>query len=222
MTLPRSTHSSLTDTPRGYKYSDMSEYLRFPRLDASTAVGVAAERLSDLEARHGQVGQMVGTMANSPSVVAGYLDLSRAMKRTKLPRDITERISLAIQDHLGCELCLQAHTNAARAVGINEGEIALARAGTSADPGIAPIVRFGRQVLAGPAWITDADVDELLALGLRDRDVLDIVALVALNVLTGTFNLVAGLEPEPPTNPPANQAVGTTPGSAALSKETTS
>jgi hypothetical protein len=29
-----------------------------------------------------------------------------------------------------------------------------------------------------------------------DREIADIVRLVALNVLTGAFNLVAGLEPE--------------------------
>jgi hypothetical protein len=35
----------------------------------------------------------------------------------------------------------------------------------------------------------------LRAHGWRDRDVLDVVGLVALNVLTGSFNLVAGIEP---------------------------
>lgn len=179
----------------------MTQRTRFARLDAASAVGAAAERLADLESRHAQVGPMVATMANSPSVVAGYLDLSRAMKRTKLPRSLTERISLAIQEHLGCGLCLQAHTDAAKALGIDDAEIALARAGTSADHGIAPIVAFGLQVLVGPSRITDADIDELRGLGLQDRDVLDIVALVALNVLTGTFNLVAGLEPEAHTGP---------------------
>ena len=183
----------------------MQPNARFPRLDSRTAVGVAADRLAELESRHGQVGAMVATMANSPTVVAGYLDLSRAVKRTKLPRTVTERISLAVQEHLGCQLCLQAHTDAARSAGLDEDEIALARAGTSADPDIAPIVRFGRQVLVGPSWITDADVDELRGLGLRDRDVLDIVALVSLNVLTGTFNLVAGLEPDQPLNPPTKE-----------------
>ena len=40
------------------------------------------------------------------------------------------------------------------------------------------------------------NIDALRGLGSRDRDILDVVGLVALNVLTGTFNLVAGLEPE--------------------------
>ena len=187
---------------------------RFPTRDSSSATGVAAERLAELEARHGQVGEMVATMANSPSVLTGYLDLSRAVKRTKLPRTVTERISLAVQDHLGCALCLTAHTGAARAAGIDADEITLARNGTSADPDMATIVEFGQRVHQAPATVTAADVERLRALGLRDRDVLDIVALVALNVLTGTFNLVAGLEPDPITNHPlTNHPVAASSGS---------
>lgn len=177
----------------------MTDAVRFPIHDSSTAVGAAAARLADLEARHGRVGTMVATMAGSPSVLAGYLDLSRAMKRTKLTRAVTERISLAVQDRLDCAVCLEAHTNAARAAGLDDSEISLARAGTSDDPAIAPIIAFGRRAHQEPASITAADIDALRALGLGDRDVLDIVALVALNVLTGTFNLVAGLEPDPPS-----------------------
>ncbi len=185
----------------------MTEAIRFPIHDSSTAVGVAAERLAELEARHGRVGTMVATMAGSPSVLAGYLDLSRAVKRTKLPRAVSERISLAVQDHLGCAFCLQAHTDAARTAGLDDTEIALARAGTSDDPAIAPIVAFGRRVHQEPSSITGTDIDALRGLGLRDRDVLDIVALVALNVLTGTFNLVAGLEPDAPS--PSTTVVAT-------------
>lgn len=187
---------------------------RFPVHTAYTAGGAAASRLEALEQRHGEVGTMVATMAGSPSVLPGYLDLSRSMRRSKLPRPVSERISLAVQATLGCELCLQSHADAARSVGVAEDEIVLAKEGTSSDPAIAPVVAFGRRVHLDPASITDADIATLRALGLRDRDVLDIVGLVALNVLTGTFNLVAGLEPVPvipgvshrnPNEPPEEQ-----------------
>lgn len=168
---------------------------RFSAHTAATAPGAAADRLADLEDRHGHVGDMVRTMAGSPSVLIGYLELSRAMKRSRLDRSLGERISLVVQEVLGCESCLEAHTSAARQLGIPESEIELARQGTSADRRTATVVAFGHRVHADPASITTEDIDALRDLGLRDRDILDIVGLVALNVLTGSLNLVAGLEP---------------------------
>ncbi|WP_108665728.1 carboxymuconolactone decarboxylase family protein [Euzebya rosea] len=168
---------------------------RFARHSSATTSGGVAERLAQMESRSGPVGAMVSTMAGSPSTLVGYHELSRAMGRSRLPRTLTERISLAVQSNLDCALCLAAHTDAARGLGIDEAEIALAKQGTSADPRLAQVVAFGWQVHVDPASTTDDDVARLRALGLTDRDILDIVALVALNVLTGSFNLVAGLEP---------------------------
>ena len=168
---------------------------RFPIHTPDTATGKAAELLASIVARNGTAGSMVRAMAGSPTVLGGYLDLSRAMKQSRLHRAVSERISLAVQSRLGCALCLQAHTEAARTIGIDDSEIELAKQGTSADPALAAIVAFGRRVHQAPASVTAAEIDVLRNLGYRDRDVMDVVALVALNVLTGTFNLVAGLEP---------------------------
>jgi hypothetical protein len=46
------------------------------------------------------------------------------------------------------------------------------------------------------AAVTDGDVEVPRAPGYRDRNILDGVGLVALDVLTGSFGLVAGLERE--------------------------
>ena len=51
---------------------------RFSRLTPETAVGASRDLLGDLVERHGQVGDMVSTMAHSPAVLGGYLDLSKA------------------------------------------------------------------------------------------------------------------------------------------------
>lgn len=170
--------------------------MRFPSHTPGTAVGKAADLLGDIIERHGSAGTMVRTMAGSASILAGYLELSRAMKRSTLDRQLSERISLAVQDQLGCGLCLQAHTSAAQALGISETEIARARKGGSADARINVVVDFGRRAYTDPSSISDDDVIGLRSLGLTDREILDIAGLVALNVLTGTFNLVAGLRPE--------------------------
>jgi uncharacterized peroxidase-related enzyme len=167
---------------------------RLPLVDPGRAAGTSKQLLDDL-AQRGPLGPMVRGMANSSALLRGYLDLSRAMKRSHLDRRVSERISLAVQEWLGCDYCVAAHSEAARRLGLGELDIDLARQGTATDPKIAAIVAFGQQVVAAPAEITDGQVDELRALGYSDEQIADVVGLVALNVLTGAFNLVAGIHP---------------------------
>ena len=57
---------------------------------------------------------MVRAMANAPASLGGYMGLNRAMKRSHLDRRISERIALAAHQWIGCNVCLAAHTHAAR------------------------------------------------------------------------------------------------------------
>jgi AhpD family alkylhydroperoxidase len=135
-------------------------------------------------------------MAGSPSLLEGYLDLSRAMKRTTLARSLSEQISLSIQQQLDCAMCLVAHTAAARAAGLSDDDIRLARAGTASDPAAAALIAYANRVHRAPATVTSEQIDDLRRIGHSDRQLLDVVGLVALNHLTGAFNLVAGLHPD--------------------------
>jgi AhpD family alkylhydroperoxidase len=132
-----------------------------------------------------------------PTLLRGCLDLRRAMKRTHLDRRIVERINLAVDEWLSCDYCLVAHTRAARQPGVPASEIQLARQGTSSDPGIAAILAFAQQVLAAPDEIGDADADQLRAHGYRDEQIAEVAGLVALQLLTGAFNLIADIRPTP-------------------------
>ncbi len=167
---------------------------RFTAHTPNTATGRAHSALTRLWDRHSDdVAVMARTMANSPSVLEGYLDLSRAMKRSTLPRRLAEQISLSIQQRLGCDMCITAHAAAARVVGLSDGDIALARSGTASDPTAAALLAYATQVHVSPASVTGEQIDELRRLGYSDRQLLDVVGLIALNQLTGAFNLVAGL-----------------------------
>ena len=171
---------------------------RFIAHTPTSATGRAYDALTRLWDRHGDnVGVMARTMAGSPSILEGYLDLSRAMKRSTLPRTLAEQISLSIQQRLDCAMCIAAHTAAARAAGLSEESIALARAGTAGDPASAALIAYATQVHQTPATVTSQQIDDLRRLGHSDRQLIDVVGLVALNHLTGAFNLVAGLHPEP-------------------------
>ena len=170
---------------------------RLPLIDPDQADGAVKQTLDEL-AKRGPLGPMIRGMANSSALLRGYLELSRAMKRSHLDRRVSERVSLAVQEWVGCDYCLAAHAEAARGLGLSETDIELARQGTATDAKVAALVAFGQQVAAAASEVTDEQVAELRELGWRDEQIADVVGLVALNVLTGSFNLVAGIHSTTP------------------------
>jgi AhpD family alkylhydroperoxidase len=164
-------------------------------LDPAEAPDKSAELLNDIIGRRGSVGDMVSTMAHSPALLQGYLEFSRAMKRVKLPRPLSEKLALAVQEWIGCGTCLAAHTEAGRAAGLSETDITLARQGTSTDTREAALLTFAVRVLAEPSSLTSLDVTALRDHGWSDRIIAEVTGLVTLNLLTGAFNLVAGIKP---------------------------
>jgi AhpD family alkylhydroperoxidase len=166
---------------------------RIEPIPMDQAQGTARALLDEVVERGGEPGPMVRAMANAPALLRGYLDLTRAMKRSNVDPPIRERINLAVHERLGCDYCLVAHTRAARRLGVPEEEIQLARQGTSRDPAIAAIVAFARQVHTAPAEIGDGDLEPLHAHGYSDEQIAEVPGLVSLQLLTGAFNLIAGI-----------------------------
>jgi AhpD family alkylhydroperoxidase len=166
---------------------------RIESIPVEEAEGKARELLDELVERGGEPGPMVRAMANAPALLRGYLELTRAMKRSHIDRPIIERINLAVHESLGCDYCLVAHTRAARKLGVPESEIRLARQGTSSDPAVAAIVTFAQRILAAPAEIGDADFERLQEHGYSTEQIAEVVGLVSLQLLSGAFNLVADI-----------------------------
>ena len=127
-----------TDVAADRHPSSSPRAARFRSLSPGEAPGKAGELLGGLVGRRGEVGAMVATMAHSPAVLAGYLELSRAMKRAQLNRKLSERVSIAVQARLGCQTCLDAHIEAARRVGVDDEEIEAAHTGTRPTPARRP------------------------------------------------------------------------------------
>ncbi|MEV5571756.1 alkylhydroperoxidase [Spirillospora sp. NPDC052269] len=165
-------------------------------LTPEDAPGKSKELLGDIVGRHGSAGDMVSTMAHSPALLQGYLDLSRSMKRVKMPRALSEKISLALQEWIGCGTCMIAHIEAGQAAGLSDTDITLARQGTSTDVREAALMGFALRVLTEPSSLTPEDVAALREHGWNDRVISELVGLVTLNMLTGSFNLVAGIQPD--------------------------
>ena len=146
----------------------------------------------------GAVEKMLGSVPNlfrlvgtSPAALEGYLGLNGALGRT-LDAKTRERIALAIAEANGCDYCLSAHSylglNLAK---IDAAEIALNRAGRSGDAKADAAVIFARKVLDTRGMVSDGDLAAVKLAGFNDAQVVEIVAHVAVNVLTNYVNNVA-------------------------------
>jgi uncharacterized peroxidase-related enzyme len=162
---------------------------------AREAAPAAAQPLLDAVAKQlGVVPNLFRLAALSPAALQGMLGLSGALAKA-LDVKTRERIALAVAQVNGCDYCLSAHTylglNLAK---LDAGEIALNRQGGSADPKAAAIVAFAARVAESRGKVTDANLAAVRLAGVADPQIVEIVALVAENVLTNFLNNVAQTE----------------------------
>lgn len=131
-------------------------------------------------------------MANSPEALEGYLGLAGALAKGALPAQIGERIALAVAEINGCDYCMSAHSYLGKNVAkLDEAEMSANRNGGSNDPQAAPAVRFAAKVAHERGHVSDEDLRVIKAAGYTDAQIVEIVAHIALSVLTNYANVVA-------------------------------
>lgn len=164
---------------------------RISPLDPAQATGPLAAKFAAVKAKLGLVPNLVRTFAQAPAVLDGYLGLSGALAQGTLSGQVREQLALTLGEANGCDYCLSAHTLGAKAAGLSPADIEAARRGTAADPKTDAILRFASAVLDQRGAVSDEAVTAVRAAGATDAEILEVVAHVALNVLTNFTNNVA-------------------------------
>ncbi|MBY0460025.1 MAG: carboxymuconolactone decarboxylase family protein [Gemmataceae bacterium] len=167
---------------------------RLNTIDPTRAEGKAKTLLDAVKAKLGVTPNLTKVMANSPSVLEGYLGLSGALAGGALPPKLRELLALGVGEVNGCEYCLSAHTAIGKKAGLTAEQIVAGRKGTSEDAKTHDALRFARKLVETRGKVTDADVAAVRAAGYTDGEIAEVVAHVALNVLTNYLNNVAETE----------------------------
>ena len=140
----------------------------------------------------GTVPNMFRLVSNSPAALEGFVGLSGALAKGKLPAATRTRIALAIAEINRCNYCLSAHTylgeNLAK---LDSAEMMANRKGASNDPKADAAVRFAVKIAAGRGDVTEDDFRAVKLAGYDDAQVIEIVLHVALNTWTNYINEVA-------------------------------
>ena len=141
----------------------------------------------------GMVPNMFRTLAHSSAALSGYLSFHQALSGALTPV-LREKISLAVAGCNGCDYCASAHTLLGSKAGIPDAELADNLSGQSSDQRTQAALTFARAVVESRGRVGDADVNQLKAEGFTEAEIVEVISVVALNVFTNYFNLVADPE----------------------------
>lgn len=151
-------------------------------------------QLDTVEKQLGVVPNLFRLVGTSPAALEGLLALSAALAKT-LDVGTRERIAIATAEVNGCDYCLSAHTylglNVAK---LDAAEVALNRKGRSQDAKAGAVVAFAAKVARQRGKVSATDIAAVKLAGISEAQVIEIVASVALNVLTNFVNNVAQTE----------------------------
>lgn len=173
-----------------------------PLLDPATVTGRARTIMDGLAVRRGRVPHMIRALANSPAALAGYSGFHAALAGGVLSPGLRERIAIAVAAANDCQTCLAAHSHFGRSEGVPEAELAAARDGLSDDPSTAAALSFALAAMKGIGHVPDDVVAAARAAGFTDGALLEIVAIVFINVFTNAVNHLAGTGPDDWPEPP--------------------
>lgn len=167
----------------------------FAPVEPETATGKATELLAQVQKSLGLTPNMTKVMANSPALLQGYLALSGAVASGTLKPAVRERLAIATAQLNGCEYCLSAHTYiGANIAKVDAVELDSARRAESTDAHVAALLKLSNTIAENAGDVDDVDVKAARAAGVTDEEIGEIVANLALNVLTNYFNVLAHVD----------------------------
>ena len=157
-----------------------------------SAPAEARPLLQAVQRQLGTVPNLFRLVANSPAALEGYLAMSAALSKGRLPPPTRERIALAVAQVNGCDYCLSAHTYLGKNLAkLDDAEIAANRRGASNDPKADAAVRFAAKVARERGQVSDDDLRAVRLAGYDDGQIIEIVQHVSLNVWTNYLNEIA-------------------------------
>jgi AhpD family alkylhydroperoxidase len=167
----------------------------------------ATQRLFDvIREELGFAPNMMKTMAQSPAALEGYLNLSGALANGTLDPQLRRQISLAVAEANHCKYSLAAHATLSRRTGLTEEEILEGREARAAEPKPDAALKFVRALVVNRGEGLSSNLRWLRETGFTDSEIVEIVALVALNIFGDYFNKVAETELDFPQGARMTQA----------------
>lgn len=176
-------------------------------INPQTATGDTKALLDAVQSQLGVTPNFIRVLANSPKALEGFLGLYGAMGGISLDKATQERIALVVAESNACEYCVSAHTAIGRHAGLSAREMALNRAGRSGDTKADAIVAFAKAINDTTGEVSPSDFDAARRAGLGDAEIVEVITVVALNILTNIIGKATQPEIDFPKVPLNNASI---------------
>jgi uncharacterized peroxidase-related enzyme len=163
-------------------------------IDPATAEPKAKALLGGVQKKFGMIPNVMRVLAVNPAVLGAYLNFSGALSGGRLGAKLHEQIALTVAEANGCNYCLATHAQLGKRAGLAAMDILAARVGTSSDERATAALALVRKLVANQGRVSPDDVAQAKAAALDDADIVEIIAVVAINLFTNYLNLAADTE----------------------------
>ena len=167
---------------------------RIAPLDPKTAPAPAKALLDAVQAQLGVTPNFIRVLAQSPKALEGFLGLYGAAGGFAIHKATQERIALAVAEGNRGQYCVSAHTPTGRHAGLSNEKMALNRRGSSGEARAEAVVAFAKALNGNLGEVTTAEFDAARNAGLTDGEIVEIIAVVALNIFPNVLGKATRVE----------------------------
>ncbi len=162
-----------------------------PVYDSNNAPEASRGLLDQVEQKFGFVPHILGMMAESPSLLEGYVTLQGIFDKSDFTAPERHLILLAVSYENACHFCVAAHSKTGKGAGLDPAAIEAVRTGQPIDdPKLEALRRFAQTVTVQRGDLDRQAVADFLAAGYSERQVLDVILGIAVKVMTNYFDAV--------------------------------
>lgn len=154
------------------------------QIEVGEADGKLAEMYAMLIKQRGKVSNILKVHSLNPEAMGGHLKLYMTLMfgKSGLSRAEREAVAVVVSANNDCAYCVNHHAEALkRYIDDDEllGMLKNADGLETLEPRLSNIVRHAEKLTTAPSAMTESDLGELRAVGLDDKDILDLTLIVS-------------------------------------------
>ena len=156
--------------------------------------GKTQEVFESLEKNLGMVPNIFKALANSPAALDAYLAFNQALSAGKLCPMLKEKIALTVAGVNSCNYCASAHTALGLGLSIEKDELKKNIEAKSDCEKTEAALQFAKAIVVKHGRDLDSEFKAVEEAGFSHGEIVEVIAVVSVNIFTNYFNHIAGTE----------------------------